>query len=74
MKITTGGTACPCKCISNHKCVLNAQVPHEHHICRDTNCACHAAGAYGDELARGRLGYVYVPTGALLREPEPVTA
>ena len=61
------------QCAGGNKCGCNAH-PHKHHICRNVDCVCHTAAAYGDELAQGRLGYVYVPAGALLREAKEVEA
>jgi hypothetical protein len=38
---------CQHKCSGKHECICNGLVPHQHHICRDAGCSCHAPAADG---------------------------
>ena len=59
------------KCKGGRRCVCNSEIEHEHCICSDTACACHAPDAYHMErVSDGSGREYYVPQGArLVRKP-----
>jgi len=55
------------KCKGGRRCVCNSEIEHEHCICSDTACACHAPDAYHMERVSDSSGReYYVPQGARL--------
>ena len=63
------------RCIGGNRCVCDRGIEHEHCICGDTTCQCHAATAYHMEVAEDGSGRrFYVPQGARLVVRKPVTA
>ncbi len=42
-----GSAKCRVKCVGRHDCVCDGNMAHEHHICKNVDCACHTAAAYG---------------------------
>ena len=49
MTSTPKRTPCPRRCCGGHKCALDIdpEHPHEHCVCEDAACVCHAPAAYG---------------------------
>jgi hypothetical protein len=58
---------CTRKCAAGRKCALDndPQHPHAQHICTDSSCACHSAGAYGLMSVRRADGVRYVEIARL---------
>lgn len=38
---------CPCKCRGGKRCDCDGNHDHTQHMCRDKDCACHTAAAWG---------------------------
>ena len=59
---------CTNKCPGGHECTCNGLRRHAHHICKDADCACHTAAAYGLEAVTVEHQAVYVPLARRMTE------
>jgi hypothetical protein len=66
-----GSAKCRVKCAGRHDCVCDGNMPHEHHICKDTSCVCHSAAAWGLAKAVRRDGSEVYESAPQMLEVQP---